>query len=239
VRVLWDLAARALLIFQIRYWVEEVSDWQAGVLQSVGLNVRYFVNGRIVRQQWDRFERTGDGFSAWRMQAKTREDFVARYADFAAHWDPAAFGAPWLDAFRAPPAERRPDLDLPPGGAPADLVSPLAEAFYNVRLVPAQAQRVALFLPGNKKQRRADLDVAAPAAGGSGAHVWRVPLDSERLGIKPGSVALLTVSASGQLQTITFNLATARHAARGSIDSEGCAGRADGPDVPVPAVVAR
>jgi len=226
VRVLWDLAARVLLVFHIHYLVEEISDWRAGVLQTVALNVRFFVNGRIIRQQWDVFDRTASGFAAWRLQAKTATEFAARAGGFAPHWVPSSFGAPWLDAFRAAPAERRPDLDLPSDEAPADLVSPLAEAFYNVRSAPARAQLVALFLPGNKKQHRADIAVAAPDLGPAGAHVWRVRLDSARLGIVPGSAASLTVSADGALQTISFAVATARHAARGGIHAEGCAGSA-------------
>jgi hypothetical protein len=224
-RVLWDLTARALLVFHLHYRVEEISRWRGGVLQALGLNVRAFVNGRIIRQQWDLFERGAAGFAAWRMQARREDDFAARYGAFAAHWDQASFGAPWIDAYRAAHADRRPDLDLTAAEAPPDLVPPLAEAFYRVRAAPARAQTVALFLPGNKKQRRADIAVPPPAADAAGGHLWQVPLDSEKLGIRPGSAATLSISAAGALTKIVFTVSTALHAAAGEIQAQGCAGR--------------
>ena len=130
--------------------MEEVSDWHDGVLRSIALNIRYFVNGRIVKQQWDVFDRSDGGFAAWRVQAKTRDGLAKEHPDFARMWDPSTFGLPWLETYRAAHPERRADLDLPAGEAPADVASPFAEAFYRVRTAPPHAQRVALFLPGNK-----------------------------------------------------------------------------------------
>ena len=74
---------------------------------------------------------------------------------------------------------------------------------------------------------RTDIAVAAPFVNRDGTHVWRVPLDSEKLGIRPGSVALLTVSTTRQLEAISFSLASRSHATRGTIRLEGCAGSPD------------
>src|SRR4051794_31130953 len=100
IRVLWRLSARALGIFRFEYWIEEISTWRGGRLLSVALNIRYVVNNRIKRQQWDVFARDGEGFAAWRVQAKRRDDLAAKHPGFAAHWDPAQFGRPWLGDYR-------------------------------------------------------------------------------------------------------------------------------------------
>jgi hypothetical protein len=224
VQVLWRLTARALVIFRIRYLVEEVSDWHDGVLQSVGLNVRYFVNGRIVKQQWDLFERQGMGFAAWRVQAKSARILAAEHGELLRLWDPAGFGLPWVAQYRAGHPERRPDLDLHPGEAPPDLTTPFAEAFYRVRREPPHAARVALFLPGNKKEPRPNVAVPAPTPAPGGARVWHVPLGDEKLGMAAESTAAVTVAPDSTLQAIGFHLASGMYTAEGAIRLEGCAG---------------
>jgi hypothetical protein len=75
----------------VRYLIEEVSTWRAGHLESVAVNSRYLLGNYIVRQQWDKFERSADGFQAHRVQAKTLADFRRRHPGFVQHWDPATF----------------------------------------------------------------------------------------------------------------------------------------------------
>jgi hypothetical protein len=227
IRVLWRLSARAFVVFNLEYWVDEVSHWHDGVLQSVGLNIRYFVNGRILKQSWDVFDRTAEGFAAWRVQGKTPDIIAAKHGSFVAQWDPARFGRPWLEAYRGANPERRTDLDLHGGEAPPDLVPPFAVAFYLARGASMQTQRTALFLPGNKQQNRVDIPITAQTAA-AGAHVWQVPLDSEKLGIRRGSVAFITISAAQQLELIRFRVAGLGHSAQGSIMREGCTGTTTG-----------
>ena len=75
--------------------------------------------GSIRRQQWDLFNRTPEGMTAYRVQAKTLADFQTKHPGFVSHWDPATFGRPWLPDYAAAPPERRADLDLPRAAMPA------------------------------------------------------------------------------------------------------------------------
>jgi len=225
-RALWRLSAKPLPFYGFEYLVEEISDWRDGQLLRIGLNLRHFVNGRIRRQQWDVFEREGTGFAAWRLQGKRVEDLQAKHPAFVGHWPVAAFGTPWLEAYRAGAPEPRSDLSLPPGQAPADLVPPFAAGFYLPRTAPAGPQRVALFIPGNKQQNRADVMVAAPDPAPDGGHVWRIGLRSDRLGLDPGSEAQAVIDRAGRLGEIRFRLRGYGMTANGEIRLEGCSGGA-------------
>jgi len=55
--------ATVWIIFKVEYLAEETSRWRNDELRSVALNTRYLVNGRIIRQQWDYFDREKDGFA--------------------------------------------------------------------------------------------------------------------------------------------------------------------------------
>jgi hypothetical protein len=225
-RALWRLTARPLPFYRFEYLVEEISEWQGQRLIRLGLNLRHFVNGRIRRQQWDVFARTGDGFAAWRLQGKRAEELAGKHAGFARHWDVADFGQPWLADYPTAAAEARSDLALKPGEAPAGLVPPFAAGFYLPRFAPAAPQRIALFIPGNKQQNRADLDVPAPAPAPAGGHVWRITLESEKLGLDRGSQAVATIAPGGRLAAIRFRLLGFGMTAAGEIALQGCEGEA-------------
>lgn len=227
-----DVAVRfestTMIWFHVHYLVEEISTWRAGELAAVAVNTRYLVGSRIIRQQWDVFRRDNDAMLAQRVQAKTLADFRRRHPGFVRHWDPATFGQPWLDDYRAASPDRRADLDL--SGAPASpkLRSPLALAFYWVRWLPPGGQDVAVFLPGFKGKRLVDLPITAAAwAGGT---LWKVPVRYPALSERPVSTASAWTSRDRRLLQLAFDLHEPRGSARGLIRQEGC----DGPPV-VPA----
>jgi len=223
-RVLWRLSARAMVFFRFEYLVEEISEWRGERLERVALNIRHFTNGAIRRQQWDVFERQGDAFEAWRLQGKRQADLAQKHPGFARHWDPAAFGRPWLADYRAGGPEPRSDLSLKPGEAPPSLVPPFAAGFYLPRTAPVGAQQVALFIPGNKQQNRADIPVPPPERGPDGGRTWRIALESQKLGIDRGSIAFATVASDKRLEAVRFHLRGYGTSADGEIRLQGCSG---------------
>ena len=225
-RALWRLNASPLPFYRFEYLVEEISEWQGDRLLRLGLNLRHFVNGRIRRQQWDVFARTPDGFDAWRLQGKRAEEVARKAPGFARHWDVAAFGQPWLATYPTGAAEPRSDLALKASEAPSGLVPPFAAGFYLPRFAPAAPQRIALFIPGNKQQNRADLDVPAPGPAPAGGHVWRIALESEKLGLDRGSHAFATIAPGARLAAIRFRLLGFGMTAAGEIALQGCDGEA-------------
>jgi hypothetical protein len=156
----------------MEYLVEELSIWRAGELESVAVNSRYLVGERVIRQQWDEFQRGTDGLQAYRVQAKTLADFRREHPGFVQQWDPATFGQPWLRDYKAASPKRRPDLDLSP--FPSGLRSPLAMAFYWVRWLLHRSLDVPVFLPGLKHDRLVNLSITATTS--LGGTVWRAPL---------------------------------------------------------------
>jgi hypothetical protein len=82
-------AATTILGLHIHYLIEEVSTWQAGELESVAVNNRYFVGDDIIRQQWEEFQRDADGLQARRVQGKTLAEFRRRYPGFVQHLEAA------------------------------------------------------------------------------------------------------------------------------------------------------
>jgi hypothetical protein len=204
---------------RFRYLVEEISTWRGRDMQSVAVNTRYLVGDHIVRQQWDAFQRTRDGLQARRVQAKTLDDFRQRHPGFVQHWDPASFGSPWLQDYQAAPPERRADLDLKGAPLPEGLGSPLAMAFYWSRWLPDGAANAAIFLPGFKADKVADLQVAAADGGARQATVRHPALDKS-----PASTATVLRSADGHLLELSFDVHGPAGSAEGQLRQAGCNG---------------
>jgi hypothetical protein len=212
----------AMFLFGVHYLLEEVSIWHDRQLESVAMNSRYLLGNRIVRQQWDKFQRAADGMQAERVQAKTLADFRRKHPGFVQHWDPATFGQPWLRDYPLAPPERRSDLDLHISPFPPALRSPLALAFYWVRWLPHAEQDVPVFLPGFKAERLVEVRLAsAPAAAGT---AWRTVLHHASLSERTPSTAEALVSPDNYLLRIEFWLHTAYGSGRGEINQQGCNG---------------
>src|SRR5947209_18602819 len=56
-----------MIWFHVHYLVEEISTWRAGELEAVAVNTRYLIGTRIIRQQWDTFQRDKDAMRAQRV----------------------------------------------------------------------------------------------------------------------------------------------------------------------------
>nr|WP_294526098.1 DUF6134 family protein [uncultured Rhodopila sp.] len=214
-----------LWFFRFRYLVEEISTWRANRMQSLAVNTRYLYDNRIVRQQWDAFERGPDGLQARRVQAKTLADFRRRHPGFVQHWDPATFGSPWLQDYQAASPERRADLDLKVLPLPEGLSSPLAMAFYWVRWLPRGTGQVPVFLPGFKADKLVHVPVTAESSG-----VRRASLQYPALSKTPASIATAVTSADGHLLQLAFDVHEPGESAHGTVQQEGCQGAPVKPD---------
>ena len=215
-----------MILFHVRYLIEEISFWRGSTLQSVAMNTRYLFSEHIVRQQWDVFRRAPDGLQGFRGQAKTLADFELKHPGFVRHWDPVTFAQPWTGDYQAAPPERRADLDLK--GLPANLRSPLAMAFYWTRFLPKDGQDVAVFLPGFKKDRLAELPIrGTPSSGGMS---WQAPLRYPLLSPSPVSIGSAQTSADGHLLRLAFMLHQPRGSAQGEVHQQGCDGAPVPPD---------
>jgi len=204
------------------YLMQEISTWKATRLQSLAVNSRYRVDGRVVRQLWDVFVRGSDGLEAYRLQARTPEEFRSKHPAFAEHADPATFGQPWLqDYWRADP-ERRRDLDLPASSAVPDLRSPLALAFYWARQLPRTGQAATVFLPGFKKDKSVTLTIGPAGPPSDGAQPWETSVRYPALSMTRASTAEAWVSADGHLLQLSVQVQTRDRTASGVIHQEGC-----------------
>ena len=232
-----QLDARPLPLIHTHYLMQEISTWRLDGLAQVAVNSRYSFNDRIIRQQWDVYNRVAegrrvaDGLDAYRVQGKRLADFQRHHPGFVAHWDPATFAVPWLQDYDRAAAERRPDLDLR-----HDMTSvrpPLALAFYWLRWLPRQGEVVPVFLPGFKEQKLAELAVApaseAPAAGQSG---WQAPLHYPGLSLSRPSVASARTSSNRHLLELYLDMHGVDHSARGTIRQAGCTGTPPTPPHP-------
>ena len=228
VDVALSLRASVWWIFNVQYLAEEISTWRGGELLGVAVNNRTLADGRAVRQQWDVFTQGVAGLEGWRVQAKTLAEFRRKYPGFVRHWDPASFGAAWLQDYAAARPERRPDLDLPRASMPLELWprlrTPLAMAFYWARWVPPGGQAVPVFLPGFKRDARVDLAMT-PAGPPTGAwQLWRVPLRHPALSAGGPSEADAWVSPDRHVLQLAFDLHARQGAARGVVRLTGCQG---------------
>ena len=214
VRVLARMRASAWL-WEVEYLMDEVSTWRGGNLQSVAVNNRYILDGRPRRQQWDVLVRMPDGLQAQRVQSTSAQEFQRRHTRFAANWDPARFGQPWLQDYAAAGPERRTDLDLPRAGLAPGLRTPLALAFYWSRFLPATGGTVPVVLPGWKRDARVDEPVQPTGPGR-----WRMTL--RHPAVRPGSWADATVSPDHRLLRLTFTVRAQAGDAEGWVALEGC-----------------
>ena len=216
-------------LVHIRYLMQEVSTWKSDQLQSVATNSRYLVDGRIVRQIWDLFDRGTDGLEAYRLQGKTLDDFRRKYPAFVRHWVVADFSQPWIQDYRLAGAERRPDLDLPASSVRPDLRSPLALAFYWSRWIPRSGQAATVFLPGFKKDKRLDLTIGAAKLSRDGQQVWQTSIRYPALSLAHASTAEAWVSTDRHLLQLAGTLQSGSDAGDGAIRLEGCDGTVASP----------
>ena len=213
----------------ITYLMQEISTWKSDQLQSVAVNSRYILDGHVLRQEWDLFDRGADGLEAHRLQGKSLDDIRRRYPTFVRHWDPADFGQPWIHDYRLAGAERRRDLDLPAASVRPDLRSPLALAFYWSRRIPRSGQATAVFLPGFKKDKRVDLTIAAARPPSDGQLLWQTSVRYPALSMTHPSIAFARVSADGHLLQLEGTVESGSLTAYGVIRQVSCNGTADGP----------
>jgi hypothetical protein len=211
------------------YLMQEISIWKATELQTLAVNTRYHVDGHVVREIWDVFVRGSDGLNAYRLQAKTPDEFRSKHPAFVEHWYPAAFGQPWLqDYWRANP-ERRRDLDLPASSAVPDIRSPLALAFYWGERFPRAAHAATVFLPGFKKDKSVTLTIAPAGPPHDGAQPWVTSVRYPALDTNRPSTAEAWVSADRHLLQLTVQVKMQDRSANGVIRLEGCTDTADSP----------
>ncbi len=212
------LDAQPLPLFHTRYLMEEISTADANGVELLAVNSRYLVDGRIVRQGWDVWDRTTHGLDAHRIEGKHQAEFARQHPAFARWWDPATFGQRWLHDFQDASPERRRDLDL---AAMNEAVRPpLALAFYWLRWLPVPAA-VPVFLPGFKDEKRVDLAIGP--AGATGGPTLGAPLRYPELSPAVASTASAWL-VSHQVLQLAFDLHGRQYSARASIRSLGCTG---------------
>ncbi len=221
--------ARSFGIVDWEYLYEETGTFRGGELQSVGVNHRYSVAGSIRRQQWDLFQRQPEGMIAWRVQAKTLDDFRIRHPGFVRHWDPVTFGEPWLRDYAAAPPARRPDLDLPASSMPPGLGTPLLLGFWQVRWAGQQQRSVPVFLPGFKRNSREDVNVTAVATEADGLLHLRSAVRHPQLSETEVSTADAWISPDHHLVRADFDARGDHASAQGALHLESCRG-----ETPVP-----
>jgi len=207
---------------RIRYLAEEISTWESGQLRSLAANTRYLVDGHIVRQIWDGFDRSGGGLNAYRIQGKQLKDLERKHPGFARHWDPATFGQAWTHDYWAANPERRPDLDLPASSAGPDLRSPLALAFYWCRWMPQTGHAVTVFLPGFKKDKSVNLTIAADRPPRDGWKHLQTSVLHPALSTRIPSTVHTWISMDGHLLQLAFAVQRGNSTAYGVLRQEGC-----------------
>lgn len=218
-----QLDARPLPLIHTHYLTQEISSWQSSGLMRLAVNSRYSFNGRIIRQQWDVYDRVAGGLDAYRVQGKKLADFQRHHPGFVQFWDPTTFGTPWLGDYTRAGAERRPDLDL--RHDMASVRPPLALAFYWLRWLPPQGAVVPVFLPGFKQQKLVDIAIGpASAAAGAGQSAWLAPLHYPDLSLSKHSTAEAWTSSDRHVLQLYFDLYGVQHSARGTIRQVGCTG---------------
>lgn len=205
----------------VRYLMEELSRWRSGQLQEVAVNTRYLVEGHIIRQLWDDYTADEHGMTAYRLEGSPAH-IQQKHPGFIRHWDPATFGQPWLQDFRAAHPDRRRDLDLPRSSMRPDLRVPLALAFYWSRWPPPGAQTVAVFLPGFKKDKIADLTVQPDGSPGDGWRQWQITVRYPGLSMSQPSTAIAQVSTDGHLLQLAGRVVARNLVGHGQIRQQGC-----------------
>lgn len=217
--------ARMFGIIDWQYLYQEIGTWRAGELQTIGVNHRYGVIGAIRRQQWDVFNRTPDGMTAYRVQARTLADFRAKHPGFVRHWDPGSFGEPWLPDYASAPPERRGDLDLPATEMPPGLGTPLLLAFFWVRWAGDRDREVPVFLPGFKHNSRVDARVATLGIQADGLLHLRSSVRHPQLSETKVSTGDAWISPDHHLVRVTFDARGEHGSAQGGLRLDGCQGQ--------------
>jgi hypothetical protein len=219
-----NVTARELGLLDRRYLYQEIGIWRGGELREIGVNHRYSVLGVMRRQQWDLFHREQAGLQAWRLQANSRGDLEKKFPSFAAHWDPASFGQPWLTDYVAAGPERRTDLDLPADRMTRDLGTPLQMGFYWIRWAGVRDRTVPLFLPGFKHDPRVDVSVSPIGDAPPGLVHLRSTVRYARLSETRVSIGDAWISNDHHLQRVTFDARTDRTSAHGELRLDACQG---------------
>jgi hypothetical protein len=208
-----------LVLFHVHYLSQEITTWRTGQLDMVAANIRYLIGDRVIRQQWDVFQRAHGGFEAYRIEGKTLAEFRRQFPRFAQHWIPTTFGQPWLGDFRRASPQRRRDLDLKQADTSPALQAPLALAFYWDRWLPRGTVDIPVFLPGFKHDRVAKLTVAAQGLDTRTASVLYSALSRTR-----PSMVTAWQSPGRQVTQLALDLSTRGQAAEGMIRQQGCQG---------------
>jgi len=216
--------ARMFGLIDWRYLYQEIGVWRGGELLTIGVNHRYSVLGSLRRQQWDVFRRTEGGMQAWRVQAKTLADLQQKHPGFVSHWDPERFGEDWLPAYRSAPPERRADLDLPAPSIAPGLGIPLTMAFYWVRWAGTADRTVPLFLPGFKRDMRADVPVVSRRTEPSGLPRLHAEIRHRQLSESKVSTGDAWLTADHHLARVTFDAHSDHGSAHGDLRLDGCQG---------------
>ncbi len=212
----------------LTYMMEEISTWKSDQLRLLAVNTRYLVDGHIVRQLWDLFQRAPDGgLRAFRVEAKTRDSLQRDHPAFTAHWDPANFGQPWIQDYWSARPDRRADLDLPAAAAGPNLRPPLALAFYWTRRLPPGGQTVTVFLPGFKRDKTADLTMIAAGPANAQWQRWTTVVRHPALSGSAASTASAWVGTDGYLLQLAGTVRTRGRVGSGEIRQLGCSQTAD------------
>ncbi len=218
------VSARSFGLFSWGYLYQEIGVWRGGELQVAALNHRSIAGGKIHRQQWDVFHRTAEGMTAYRAQAKTMEDFRARYPVFQRVWDTSMFGQSWLRDYPTEAAERRADLDLPRAAMPPGFGIPLAMSFHWVRWAAPDQRVVAIFLPGFKRDSRVDIPVTFLGVEAGGLTHLRATARHPQLHADQLSTGDAWITADRKLARVTFEARGTYGTARGEVVLQDCNG---------------
>ena len=216
-----ELDATPLPLIHTRYLLEEISSWRQNGIEQVAVNDRYSVDGHIVRQQWDVYDRAADGLHAFRIQGKRSGEFQRQHPGFMRFWNPDRFGEPWLGDYPYSTGARRPDLDLHQD--PSLVRTPLALAFYWLRWLPPQGGVVPLFLPGFKEEKLVRLAIGPmPGQRPGSVSGWKAPIAYPYLSPVRPSAAFAWISSDHHVRQLLFDLHGVEHSARGVVHDEGC-----------------
>jgi hypothetical protein len=210
-----------MLFVHVTYLMQEISTWKSGQLQSVAVNTRHIVDGRIVHQLWDVFERSAHGFEAYRLQGSP-EEFRRKRPGFVPYWDPSAFGRPWLQDYWAAHPDRRRDLDLPELPPGSVIRPPLALAFYWSRKLPEAGQQAIVILPGFKRDKSVPLIITPRNAPAPGTRAWQTAVRYPALDMTHPSIATAVVSEDGHLLQLSGRVIMRTRIADGIVRQQGC-----------------
>ena len=217
VQVLFRIHATAALIVGIDYWMEELTTWSSGELQTAATNTRYMVNDEIKRQSWKAFTKNNNMFEGYKIESKHPDQFKSRYPLLATIWELSSFGKSWLPQFYPSSPDRRSDYDV---AVEPGLQTPLAFAFYYLRFLQNAAQ-VPVFVVGEEREKRVDLVLNSPEQL-NGTKVWRVPFRAGPLKTADNKPARAEIGPDQQLHRLKLSMVHTMGSAEGELISEGC-----------------